>query len=41
MNAGAKRVEVYAPEFKVLKPWKVAIIDEQGSELIYGGLEDG
>lgn len=41
VNAGAKRVEVYAPEFKVLKPWEAAIIDEQGSELIYGGLEDG
>ena len=41
VNAGAKRVEIYAPEFKVLKPWEVAIIDEQGSELIYGGLEDG
>ena len=41
VNAGAKRVEVYAPEFKILKPWEVAIIDEQASELIYGGLEDG
>ena len=37
--AGAKRTEISAPVFTVLKPWQVAVADS--SELIYGGLEDG
>ena len=39
VEAGAKRVEIYTPEFAALEPWQVAIA--ANSELIYGGLEDG